>query len=261
MTEVLNYSRMPRSARRRVRVAICLVALVGIAVACAKWRPLRTRIEQAHYVWLQGQAMNHSAPADQVAFETDPVRASALLSSRPELYSQPTSIPWESEQHKATYEKRWQPLAFYTPPVLPRIWPRRWVPDGVLFLHRRQNPAGQERLALVQIRMINVRSPGEEDLLLNGVVCQPASLEPGSRIGVTRSSLELSLDIQRMHEPLRFFVGQPDPDDPTHFIIGVEAGGKRSVIDGWLRAPNEHYSMEHIELKVRNEDLFTIYGL
>jgi|SRR5665213_1486960 len=33
----------------------------------------------------------------------------------------------------------------------------------------------------------------------------------------------------------RFFAGQPDPVDSTHFTIGYEEDGKKGTIDGWLQ--------------------------
>src|SRR5688500_10181687 len=137
------------------------------------------------------------------------------------------------------FENAWEPIAFYDPPILPRIWTKRWSADGVLFLHRRRNPAGQERLAVVLIRMRSVRSPGDDYLTMTGYVCQPASFAHGSRIAVVNPAFGLTLSVERQHETLRLYVGQPDPNDPTHFTIGVEAEGQRSVIDGWLRMADE----------------------
>lgn len=34
---------------------------------------------------------------------------------------------------------------------------------------------------------------------------------------------------------LRFFAGQADPNDPSHFTIGYEANGRRGIIDGTVR--------------------------
>ena len=142
------------------------------------------------------------------------------------------------------------------------IWPKRGQANGVLFLHHRRNPAGQERLAIVGIEMQGVRSPGDDWLVLRGYVCRPASFQPGSRLAVpTPAFISPRIRVERQHEPVRFYVGQPDPDDPTHLTIGVEAQGQRSVIDGWLRMPYERYPAEHIELKLRNPGRFTIDGL
>ena len=33
----------------------------------------------------------------------------------------------------------------------------------------------------------------------------------------------------------KYFAGQPDPKDPTHFAIDCQIDGKPMKIDGWLR--------------------------
>ena len=33
----------------------------------------------------------------------------------------------------------------------------------------------------------------------------------------------------------RVYAGQPDPSDPSHFVIEIESGGRRHTVDGWLQ--------------------------
>ncbi len=45
---------------------------------------------------------------------------------------------------------------------------------------------------------------------------------------------------------VRFYAGQPDPNDPSHFTIRYEVNDQPGTIDGWL-----HFGSV-VELKVRD---------
>ena len=48
---------------------------------------------------------------------------------------------------------------------------------------------------------------------------------------------------------LRFYAGQADPSDPSHFTIAYEMTGGRGTLDVWLR---DEGSSAIVELKVRD---------
>lgn len=139
--------------------------------------------------------------------------------------------------------------------VVPQPWARFYAlhsPPGfrskaTLFLHRRVRPDGTERLVAVDLFLV----PSSPQSIAAAAV---RVFEPGSLARLPRaSSANFSLisgahtvtsdvlytpTVQPSATPpmsLRFFAGQPDPTDPSHFTIDYEDPTGRHTLDGWLQ--------------------------
>jgi hypothetical protein len=114
----------------------------------------------------------------------------------------------------------------------------RGMPSGgTLFMHELRNKPGHRRLAVVQRVPSNV--PFIYPLGLQVALYEPAtfwspakdaSLPPLAVRGSRLSGLIPLVPIQ----PLRFYAGQLDPNDPAHFTIKYELAGAAGMVDGRL---------------------------
>jgi hypothetical protein len=110
---------------------------------------------------------------------------------------------------------------------------------AVLFLGERRTPGGRRRLVIVR------RQPAKFDPwfeLPTGYNVTLVDLDALPNVGPLHPFVyELvpsELDpAQPKSTPLRFFAGQRDPDNQSHFAISSEMNGRRYTIDGWLRDP------------------------
>ena len=143
----------------------------------------------------------------------------------------------------------------------------------LLFLHERMTPGGQKYVVAVHMQssthfgssstMSTSRGPGREVVTVQSKVREliasafPAGPDgpAGARSKVLDGRLPLVLpdtaerEVQRASvvglrdQPLpvdygnvmRFYAGQPDANDPTHFTIPFTLDGRDGVIDGWLK--------------------------
>jgi len=118
----------------------------------------------------------------------------------------------------------------------PRCWARfkqRAAPAAVAFLHERTSPSGNRRLVCIAAEPIlggtlaglSVRPEW------NFRVMFPAKLVGGPADVPVFPYLEddflIGVD--------RVYAGQPDPADPSHFMIQYDDEDGRHMVDGWFR--------------------------
>jgi hypothetical protein len=164
--------------------------------------------------------MNYSPPADQVVFDNDPGRVRQLLRSPefelvPEYVSTVIRAPIPCE--------RFFELA--SPPGINMGF-------GTLFLHERRNSKGERRLVLLRLGGPVMRSLHSEDPAMN----EPLVFRPGTAFSdpiEVRSRWTGSTDLPYGLGG-RWFAGQIETDDPSHFSVVNENYGRRFIIDGWL---------------------------
>lgn len=130
--------------------------------------------------------------------------------------------------------------------------------DALLFAHRLTSPGGNERLVMLEMEVTldGTKLANEEykvtiNRQLKFRICQPklAGTSPdtvrwGQSLKIVQAGDRNVIPIKwvdgalRSARPkeynLRFFAGQPDPRDPSHFTVDYEIGGVKSTIDGWL---------------------------
>ena len=164
--------------------------------------------------------MAYTAPPTQVAYEEDPALAKLLLTS-------PDYIRVCNNSHFVAHQ--------------PRPWRDRFTGisgDGLAFSHERTAPAGAHRLVVVQLWLAgSMPVPPRQFrqiLLLNEYVILPGSFGPAPELA-QKASLQIEeLSALAPSDRLRFYAGQPDPTDSSHFTIGYAVNGQPGTIDGWL---------------------------
>jgi hypothetical protein len=126
--------------------------------------------------------------------------------------------------------------SFRAPPVVPSAGPGTGGP--VLFLHERRSKSGVRRLIILRRTPPGRRMSWDIPLSFNVTLVEPVGWS-----GIVRAqSFDLTDAVPSAfgdgtaNAPLlRFFAGQPDPQDESHFTIDYELEGIRGTIDGWLR--------------------------
>jgi hypothetical protein len=227
-----------------------------------EWRAEKQRL--AARLAAEKFCRNHLVAADRVVYEEDPAEAAKLLKSSPPAY-EPTPadgngvIPgWVAPAHAV-----FPPC--YAQYVGGQSSTYRNYP--LLFLHERTTPAGEAVLVGVHLHsgstfMRNeTRDRGRPGQVFRFYQAkQRAIIASCSPVGGGTSpnrSLVLKLSLpdqdsravatleegQSLDTPpvidygnvLRFYAGQPDPDDASHFTIAYVLDGRAGTIDGWLR--------------------------
>jgi len=196
----LAYAR--RSKRQRFWWAAGALAVLAIAVALW-WGPTWRR--QAAMLIDQRRCMTYRAPPGQVVYEG-------------------------RRDENGICEKV---TTCYSPRCWTRLLKRRTSPAAVAFLHERTSPSGNRRLVCIAAEPIlggtlaglSVRPEW------NFRVMFPAKLVGGPADVPVFPYLEddflIGVD--------RVYAGQPDPADPSHFMIQYDDEDGRHMVDGWFR--------------------------
>jgi hypothetical protein len=206
--------------------------------------------------------LTHSAPPDKVAYEEDQDRAAKLLAAGDHttffggnpVYLTPK--PWQT------------PVMPHAPLPLQLMSIRSGVPGAPLFIGGRKTPSGEERFVWVGLisdqrwetvrdrsdavatsRRYNVKTrrilsarayrPHAVDTVLEGggqhtlEILQPPDGETTVTWTMTTSWENGRIDVLPRHL-MRFFMGQPDPNDSSRFTITYEINGERGILDGQL---------------------------
>jgi hypothetical protein len=213
------------------------ILLVVLAAGACGWRfgPWLAHLPKMQA--LQRPCAAFAAPAEQVVYEEDPTAAAALLRSGPDYVD-----------HRPV--GRFTPVAAFVPACWAAYWrevtylgaANDW-PYPVLFLGERSSPKGHRRI-------ITVTAPGTlgrdigHDLadMLEGIAIEPGSILHRPRNRTVPKVWGGHDWIHRDTGPyVRFWAGQIDPADPSHFTIRYEqfGGGPGwdgiGTIDGTLR--------------------------
>jgi hypothetical protein len=221
----LDYEPAAHTRRRRRRkfflVSSALIVLIGLAVYLgpSAWRHLK------HRYWLHA-AENYSLPTTCVVYEEDPARTTVLLNDPNYQNGGWTSPGWMPYVARVA-----PPLRYFTASEAFRGMPTP------LFLHARSTPSGQQRLVFLWPVGGCIRPDGSGGSSAQNQtrVELIASVYDGSNVTETRVDLILG-PVELAENPpstlyLRFFAGQPDPSDPTHFTVPYELGDYHDTLD------------------------------
>lgn len=212
---VLTYAQRP-PLRRRIRWRRWLIAaaaaLAAIYVLPAAWDFLRTTHRLHVYA-------AYAATPDQVVYEDDPAREAKVLFD-PKHYTRLAA-------GRAAVIRRSN---------VPDLFGQNF--ESPLFLHERQSPADKEHWIV---------AVGVPDMS-NGTVLVAARLDSPTEKAYWLTTCALC-EAPPAGSHFRFYAGQPDPDDPTHFTIRYEMDGHPGTIDGWLQ------QFERMRLRVHDGPL------
>src|SRR4051794_19827257 len=257
----LNYAPRPPLFRRRwLRRKLIFLLLIS-AIAGSAWHygpPLYFRARTAIY---RNQCFSDALPPDTVVFESDATAATALLKR-----SGYSPIALGPDQPSATGRNlpACGKLLSSGMDVEPGL-------EALLFLHRLTTRSGQSRV--VAIRFVVVHCP-----VPDRVIDPPVSFYTNSFLPDIEGAGDYATLRRDWGQPfnaqcyglwtalndrsLRFYAGQPDPADSSHFTIGYAAHGQRGTIDGWAQdaansgglfgSADENERHWHIRLVVRD---------
>ena len=242
MSVPLEYAQAPRRRGKWVRRGVLLVMILAAVVFSV--RRVVSYWQHRQLLHWQSRCMKYRASPEMVVYEDDPAAAEKLL-LLPE-YARGNEL-WERTA-----------VALHVPRcrrVLERLNPGSWAvgqEEAVLFMHERRSSEGVRKLVIVSCdpRWDPSRSmpgylartlerpvrPGwdqeaqgcSEDLIDNLMGC------PTGRVcAIPETSLRV-----------RYFAGQPDARDESHFTIRYEMAGGRGTIDGWLQPDGRGVRLE-----------------
>ena len=238
----LEYAPPPRWHQRRRWRWVMLLLLGTIGAGVYEYRkPLRDRAELLYW---QHKCMTFSMGPDEVAYEPDPKEA-VRVGKLPQRRQPP--VLWYFDEIPEPPGKR-APYTILDPHCLSEYLRRRpslgYFGEALVFLHGRRSPAGHERLVLVWQQYV---SHNTQELM--GRVVEPkglfAAMDPpapssggGGLFGPSIPEGPMGPNDQVIRVPagnLRWFVGQPDPTDDSHFTIRYQRGDRFGTMDGWLQ--------------------------
>jgi hypothetical protein len=128
--------------------------------------------------------------------------------------------------------------------AIPEIWA-----EPLLFMHERRTTYGDRKLVLVRRTMPALRD--SMDLPTTYSVWVFDADGSSGRLGRIIEVLPHPFDMLSPGTSIRFFAGQPDPSDDSHFTIGYQANGRPGIIDGYLIQGSPGNPDDHVELEDR----------
>ena len=247
---ILRLTARPMAGTLTLRSPVAMPAPAPAPVAVVDPNQLvaeaRTRSNEAR---LNSLLVNKLGPS-QVVYDEDPVAARRLLGKG--VCNQQASRREMSQPFFSAFE----------PPVYQTdgFWRENAndEPEALLFAHQLTSPNGNQRLVLLdmQVKLDGTKLAGEEykvaiNRQLKYRICEPKLLGTSPSTVRYGQSLKIVQDGERNVIPikwvdgtlrsarpqeynLRFFAGQADPNDASHFTVDYEVGGIKSTIDGWL---------------------------
>jgi hypothetical protein len=207
--------RWAKSALQNPRRLILLAILLVSALSVFFWEPRLS--EQIQAIAWRRQCISYTTVPERVVFEEDAVAIRQLVGQ---------------VGYTQTIGGRWC--------YVPQCWLKE-VPglqtQGTVFLHSRVSPSGHFRLVGMDITVqpgYSLESTGNvDDLSLVATIVDPSGgLESDRPIRLAETTLWIR---QASPVPMRFYAGQPDPNDPSHFLIAYQRGYQRGIIDAWLK--------------------------
>jgi len=229
----LDYAPKPSLRKRRWfrRLAWGLVVVMVVAATLQFGGGVRNPMRAAYW---ERRCLGFSISPDTVAYEEDPARAAALWKAMGTTGDFTTLTDGQTKQLLSVSLR---PRAQWEASLNPSS---ALYQHGSLFLGARRARGGAERLicvhadAFMSYRRGQPRLYGADAPDLTAQVIRPAT---PWRDGQALADLRLNVGGFLAHPfgTLRFYAGQPDPNDDSHFTIDYQSPAGRGTIDGWLQ--------------------------
>jgi hypothetical protein len=211
----LEYSSPADDDRRRpIRRMILIAILIALLIAAIRWGgPIWSQWQLLRW---QDQVLHHLDPRGTVVYEEDPAEASRLLMT--------------GNYHRAPYSGTfagtdWDPV----------IVMRHSQFGDFLFAHALKSSTHAPRLVTVTCKNLNEEALGRGRVIeLTAGVFIPATYRPGSRMLLISVSTLDGAEGLSAGDRVRFYGGELDPHDASHFIIRYQLNERAGIIDGQL---------------------------
>jgi hypothetical protein len=192
---MLEYAPPAPWHRRRGARRAMIFATLLLAGLTA-WRIGPQAWRHTQLLYWQNKCMNYTAPADQVVFSAN--------------------------DGSKVVPKEW--TRFYE-----LLSPPGQFSMGTVFLHERVAPNGNRRLVGVDVGSM-------ADSSLQYTFLYPRSFVPGTAFSapVVRSHLDVAV-LSNTFESDKYYAGQLDESDKSHFTLRLVRGQSETIIDGWLK--------------------------
>jgi hypothetical protein len=236
---LLEYApRLPMRWRKLVRRLALVLVLLAASGAGWRWGPQQWRRMQEYR--RQRKCMTYTAAPERIVYEEDPKCAENLLSGN-------------LEYRRGRALNGGAAVAMFVPAWLPADPNASGFHEALLFMHERTSPAGKRRL--VKVWCDPSWEPAESmPGYFHWEIEQPVS--PWAWASAEDVPLEELLTAieeiptGRLSSPpeqishIRFFAGQADPADFSHFSIKYELNDAAGMIDGWLTDEQSQWHSE-----------------
>lgn len=265
----LDYGRGRQPSRLRPRHAAVAALLLGCVVG--SWVLGRSARERTQDLLYQRQASRHVESASTVVYESDPSIAQSLIDAGTHVsLSETEPVPAVLREPESMRVLRSATGGNSLETV-----------GALVFLHELVTPSGARRIVAVQFlpHYLDGRDLPGTGLVAHifepgGFISEPrhvgrsharlllpkteptlqaplppidpmmASNSSAACVGLTSPVLREAFDQWGDMETLRWYAGQPDDLDPTHFTIDYEIAGVRGTVDGYLSDDGRHVRMQ-----------------
>ncbi len=202
-----------RKAEKWFIYLVVLAVLVGVAWKLGPMAWHRTRL-----LYWQHSALQYDTPSDQIVYDNVPGDAKELLKNAE--YNEENKHDGRVSLSANAWQKFYE---VFSPPGRNSL--------ATLFVHERSNNHGS-RLVVIEatVGLYAMSDSGGE--LLTATVIKPGSIFAEPELVTDGEDHDV---FHRRGARFKYFAGQPDPKDPTHFTIDCRIDGKPMTIDGWLR--------------------------
>jgi len=231
----LDYAPRPPVHRRRAFRRGVIALIVAIVFLPSVWAG-RKAYNRATLLYWQRRCADFSMPAGTVAYGENPANVAALWASVSATRNYTCLVDGTSGK---IYHVLMRPRGQWETSIRQPLGGLNQI--GALFLHARRAASGKPQ------RIICVR-PSEAIIFrrtlpqLYDATSPDLSIEVHDYATLTSDSNRLSrqsVNVARLAgEPfgtVRFFAGQIDPSDESHFTIDFQTATGSGTIDGWLR--------------------------
>jgi hypothetical protein len=198
------------------------------------------------------ELLNNALPPTQIVYEEEPVAAKRLRNAGGIINQQAARDGMSQPLWGAFEPPAYRASGFWENGVTNESH------DALLFAHTLTSPGGNARLVMLEmeVKLAALGAAKDEHKVainrrLKYRICETTPRGTTPRIMRDGTSLKIVQDGERNVIPvkwvdgslraarpteynLRFFAGQSDPTDPSHFTVGYEINGVKNTIDGWL---------------------------
>lgn len=230
--------------RRFVRRLTFLIGTLAILATICLWPTVllpryKTWLLRREERTLWNRCLSYTAPPTQVVYEEDPDQAKTLLLDPTHYYRQNPTLPYIQVARTSPPEQTDILLKTFGGPGYPGLT------DPTLFSHERSN-AYERQLLILTLEWTRAGLRNSQNIWTFHAFSILYSDEVGLSFRPWQLEVLVPTELNSLDHHVRFYAGQPDPNNRSHFTIPYEIDDRPGIIDGELN------SQSQIILKVRS---------